>query len=96
MTAAALSLAEARALLLSPLGPVARAGQDVSRPRVSFEVFPPRNDEAEANLWKAVTRLAPLNPDFVSVTYGAGVRSVSARMRWTVRWVRSRVEPPAP
>lgn len=66
------SLAEARALLLSPLGPVARAGQDPSRPRVSFEFFPPKSDEAEANLWKAVTRLAPLEPEFVSVTYGAG------------------------
>ena len=72
MTAAPRSLAEARALLLSPLGPVARAGQDSSRPRVSFEFFPPRSDEAEGALWKAVTRLAPLDPDFVSVTYGAG------------------------
>ncbi|MFJ6023732.1 methylenetetrahydrofolate reductase [NAD(P)H] [Brevundimonas sp. NPDC092305] len=67
-----LSLSEARALLLSPLGPVARAGQDTSRPRVSFEFFPPKSDEAEANLWKAIQRLAPLNPAFVSVTYGAG------------------------
>ena len=72
MSSSALSLAQARALLLSPLGPVARAGQDASRPRVSFEFFPPRSDEAEASLWKAVTRLAPLGPEFVSVTYGAG------------------------
>lgn len=72
MTATALSLAEARALLLSPLGPVARAGRDNRRPRVSFEFFPPRTDEAEAGLWRAITRLAPLEPDFVSVTYGAG------------------------
>lgn len=68
----ALSLSEARALLLSPLGPVARAGSDTTRPRVSFEFFPPKSDEAEANLWKAIQRLAPLNPAFVSVTYGAG------------------------
>ncbi|MDQ8029916.1 MAG: methylenetetrahydrofolate reductase [NAD(P)H] [Brevundimonas sp.] len=68
----AISLSEARALLLSPLGPVARAGQDASRPRVSFEFFPPKTDESEASLWKAIQRLAPLNPAFVSVTYGAG------------------------
>ena len=72
MTASPISLAEARALLLSPLGPVARAGRDNSRPRVSFEFFPPKTDEAETALWRAITRLAPLKPDFVSVTYGAG------------------------
>ena len=72
MSMAPRSLAEAHALLLSPLGPVARAGQDASRPSVSFEFFPPKSDEAEANLWKAIQRLAPLNPAFVSVTYGAG------------------------
>lgn len=40
--------------------------------RVSFEFFPPKTEEMETRLWETVTRLAPLNPAFVSVTYGAG------------------------
>jgi methylenetetrahydrofolate reductase (NADPH) len=39
---------------------------------VSFEFFPPKTAEMEATLWDAVGRLAPLQPNFVSVTYGAG------------------------
>lgn len=38
---------------------------------VSFEFFPPSDDAAAAQLWECVRRLAPLNPNFVSVTYGA-------------------------
>ena len=40
--------------------------------KVSFEFFPPKTDEMEARLWDTVTRLEPLKPKFVSVTYGAG------------------------
>jgi methylenetetrahydrofolate reductase (NADPH) len=43
----------------------------MSAPKVSFEFFPPKTEAAEAALWKTVERLAPLNPEFVSVTYGA-------------------------
>jgi len=39
---------------------------------VSFEFSPPRSAEMEEQLWKAILRLAPLAPSFVSVTYGAG------------------------
>ncbi len=39
---------------------------------ISFEFFPPKNEEMEKTLWASVERLAPLAPRFVSVTYGAG------------------------
>lgn len=39
---------------------------------VSFEFFPPKTEKMEAQLWDAITQLAPLGPSFVSVTYGAG------------------------
>jgi methylenetetrahydrofolate reductase (NADPH) len=45
---------------------------DARRIRVSFEFFPPKTEEMEKTLWDSITRLAPLKPNFVSVTYGAG------------------------
>jgi methylenetetrahydrofolate reductase (NADPH) len=44
----------------------------MSAPRVSFEFFPPKSLEASFCLWETVQELAPLGPEFVSVTYGAG------------------------
>lgn len=42
------------------------------QPRISFEFFPPKSLEASFRLWDTVRMLAPLAPEFVSVTYGAG------------------------
>ncbi len=44
----------------------------MSAPSVSFEFFPPKSLEASFRLWDTVQSLAPLDPRFVSVTYGAG------------------------
>lgn len=44
----------------------------MTTPRISFEFFPPQSLEASFRLWDTVNTLAPLNPGFVSVTYGAG------------------------
>ncbi|MEI4488186.1 methylenetetrahydrofolate reductase [NAD(P)H] [Frigidibacter sp. MR17.14] len=41
-------------------------------PRVSFEFFPPQTLDASFRLWETVQVLAPMQPTFVSVTYGAG------------------------
>lgn len=44
----------------------------MTRPQISFEFFPPQNFEGAYRLWDTVNTLAPLNPRFMSVTYGAG------------------------
>ena len=41
-------------------------------PAVSFEFFPPKTLDQSFRLWETARALAPLGPDFVSVTYGAG------------------------
>ena len=45
---------------------------DRRRLSVSFEFFPPKDEQMEKTLWESIERLAPLAPSFVSVTYGAG------------------------
>ena len=48
------------------------AAPSTKLPHISFEFFPPKTEEMERSLWETITRLAPLSPNFVSVTYGAG------------------------
>ncbi len=56
------------ARLAAALGPPAGS----PAPGVSFEFFPPKTEKMEQALWQTVLRLAPQEPRFVSVTYGAG------------------------
>jgi len=65
--------------------PEAHAGR---RLHVSFEFFPPKTAEMEHSLWESIGRLAPLNPNFVSVTYGAG-GSTRERTHATVKRILS-------
>ena len=51
---------------------VAWLGESLPTPGISFEFFPPKTDEAETRFWKAVGKLADLEPSYVSVTCGAG------------------------
>ena len=55
--------------MTDPAPPFAQLPGDIA---VSFEFFPPKTEKMEAQLWDAITELAPLDPSFVSVTYGAG------------------------
>jgi methylenetetrahydrofolate reductase (NADPH) len=61
---------------------------------LSFEFFPPKNDEMERQLEKAVVELAELQPSFVSVTYGA-LGSSRARTRDAVTRINTQQSFPA-
>ncbi|HEY0636511.1 MAG TPA: methylenetetrahydrofolate reductase [NAD(P)H] [Pseudonocardiaceae bacterium] len=57
----------------------------VDRPVFSVEFFPPRDDDDERVLWRAVRQLEVLDPAFVSITYGAGGSSRDRTIRTTGR-----------
>jgi len=56
--------------------------------QLSFEFFPPKTDAMEERFWESLRRLAPLHPNFVSVTYGAGGSTRERTLR-LVRQVKS-------
>jgi methylenetetrahydrofolate reductase (NADPH) len=57
----------------------------------SFEFFPPKSDGAQLTLGRTIAELEPLQPSFVSVTYGAG-GGTRQRTREVVTWVRSETQ----
>jgi methylenetetrahydrofolate reductase (NADPH) len=57
---------------MNPPVRLSRHKRDPGRLNVSFEFFPPKDEAMEKILWESIERLAPLAPNFVSVTYGAG------------------------
>ena len=58
---------------------------DTGERTFSFEFFPPKTDEGERQLWQAIRQLEPLQPHFVSVTYGAGGSNREGTIRVTER-----------
>jgi methylenetetrahydrofolate reductase (NADPH) len=87
----------AMSLPQSALGPVARAGRPGRRPpKISFEFSPPKTPEAEESLWQCIRRLEPLDPEFVSVTYGAGGSTRERTHRTVMRMLNeTRLRPAA-
>ncbi|MFF5987615.1 methylenetetrahydrofolate reductase [Prauserella flavalba] len=51
------------------------------RPTFSVEFFPPRDEADEAVLWRAIRELEPLDPAYMSITYGAGGSSRDGTIR---------------
>jgi methylenetetrahydrofolate reductase (NADPH) len=61
--------------------------ESADEPVFSFEFFPPKTDDGERNLRAALEALQPLEPDFASVTYGAGGSTRNRTVEIT-RWIK--------
>lgn len=77
------------------LGPVAKSGGKAEKVHVSYEFFPPKNEKMENTLWESIQKLEPLEPDFVSVTYGAGGSTRERTHRTVVRMAKETSLKPA-
>ena len=62
-------------------------------PVFSFEVFPPKTSEGTKNLFRTIEELSELEPDYISVTYGAG-GSTSKSTLDIVKEIQDRFEIP--
>src|SRR5436305_9237598 len=71
--------------------PASDGPRALKTPAISFEFFPPKTEEMEKSLWETIKRLAPLMPNFVSVTYGAG-GSTRERTHSTISRILSETE----
>ena len=81
----------AEAATSAPCGDTPLFGEMAGDIAVSYEFFPPKTEKMEAQLWDAITELAPLAPKFVSVTYGAG-GSTRERTHATVARIRRKTD----
>lgn len=72
----------------APVGAIARTSSDDADLKVSFEFFPPKSEAMETRLWSAIEKLQPLQPNFVSVTYGAGGSTRERTHRTVTRMVK--------
>lgn len=67
-----------------------------SKPSLSFEFFPPRSAPAWEDLYQTIRELEPLQPSFVSVTYGAGGGTRELTHDLVVRIKQTTSIPPVP
>jgi methylenetetrahydrofolate reductase (NADPH) len=65
-------------------------------PRISFEFFPPRNEEQKLVLQSTWQKLAPLKPEYLSVTFGAGGSTLEATREAVESLVAETAVPVAP